>query len=108
MGEYLVPLNYARAHDVLRRLSVYTAYTPTGAATALATLRQSYPLVFSRLEEQRFDNDAVMLRCSGTGITGPLIFTAHVDAPPCDHILDCPDEMPLSVPLSRAHLIGLL
>ena len=38
MSEFLAPLNYGRARDVLRRLSGYSAYTPQGAAQALGCL----------------------------------------------------------------------
>ena len=41
MSEFLAPLNYGRARDVLRRLSGYSAYTPQGAAQALGVLRES-------------------------------------------------------------------
>ena len=108
MKDYLVPLNYPRAHDVLRRLSVYTEYSAAGAQTALGTLRQSYPLIFSRMTCRRFARDAVMLEYPGAGVSGPLLFTSHVDAPVFPSILDCPDEMPLTVPLCRAHLVALL
>ncbi len=106
MSEFLAPINYDRAQDVLRRLSLYTAYTPGEAQTALATLRQCYPLVFTKMEEKRFENDAVLLEFPGANVTGPLVFTAHLD-------VDRPGDaaahtLPMSVPLSRAHLVTLL
>ena len=60
MSEFLAPLNYGRARDVLRRLSDYSAYTPKGAAQALDVLRESYPLTFEKLESKAFDNGAVL------------------------------------------------
>lgn len=105
MSEFLAPINYDRARDVLRRLSVYTGYTPEGARTALNTLRQCYPLVFQKMEEKHFENDAVLLEFPGANVTGPLVFTAHLDVARSQPV---GAELPLSVPLSRAHLVTLL
>ena len=109
MSEFLAPLNYHRARDVLRRLNAYCAYTPEGAAQALDTLAQSYPLVFQKLESKRFDNDAVLLEMPGANITAPLVFVSHLDAEEIAHGLEGgPHEMPMGVPLSRAHVVALL
>mgnify|MGYP000544392581 CR=1 FL=1 len=80
MSEFLAPLNYGRARDVLRRLSGYSAYTPQGAAQALGVLRESYPLVFDKLESKQFDNGAVLMEMPGASSTAPLVFVSHLDA----------------------------
>lgn len=80
MSEFLAPLNYGRARDVLRRLSGYSAYTPQGAAQALDVLRESYPLVFDKLESKQFDNGAVLMEMPGASSTSPLVFVSHLDA----------------------------
>ena len=108
MSEFLAPLNYDRARDVLRRLSLYTAYTPAGAAQALEVLRQRYSTVFERMECKQFETGAVLLEMPGASITGPLVFVSHLDAPEGAVLTDCPHELPMSVPLSRAHLVALL
>lgn len=108
MSEFLAPLNYGRAREVLRRLSGYHAYTPEGAQEAFAALRESYPLVFARLESKRFANGAVLLEMSGANITAPLVFVSHLDAAQADVPAYGPHEMPMSVPLSRAHVVALL
>ena len=80
MSEFLAPLNYGRARDVLRRLSDYSAYTPQGAAQALDVLRESYPLTFQKLESKMFDNGAVLMEMPGANTTAPLVFVSHLDA----------------------------
>ncbi|MDD3333923.1 MAG: M20/M25/M40 family metallo-hydrolase [Eubacteriales bacterium] len=109
MSEFLAPLNYDRAQDALRRLSVYTAYSPEGAKQVLDVLRQCYPLVFSKTEQKTFANDALLMELQGASITEPLIFTAHLDAPERGsfHPSNRP-EASLCVPLSRAHVVSLL
>ena len=109
MSEFLAPLNYGRARDVLRRLSRYSAYTPQGAAQALDVLRESYPLVFDKLESKQFDNGAVLMEMPGASSTAPLVFVSHLDAAGTEAVAaDSPHEMPISVPLSRAHVVALL
>ena len=109
MSEFLAPLNYGRARDVLRRLSGYSAYTPQGAAQALGVLRESYPLVFDKLESKQFDNGAVLMEMPGASSTAPLVFVSHLDAAGTEAVAaDSPHEMPISVPLSRAHVAALL
>lgn len=108
MSEFLAPLNYGRAREVLRRLSGYHAYTPEGAEEVLAALRESYPLVFARLESKRFANGAVLLEMPGANITAPLVFVSHLDAAQAEASACGPHEMPMSVPLSRAHVVALL
>ena len=109
MSEFLAPLNYGRARDVLRRLSDYSAYTPQGAAQALGVLRESYPLVFDKLESKQFDNGAVLMEMPGASSTAPLVFVSHLDAAGTEAVAaDSPHEMPISVPLSRAHVVALL
>ena len=108
MTEFLAPLNYDRARDVLRRLSLYKSYTPEGARQVREVLRQRYPTIFERLESKTFDNGALLLEMPGANLSGPLVFVSHLDAPESTPILECPHEVPLSVPLSRAHLVSLL
>lgn len=107
MSQFLAPINYDRARDVLRRLSFYTAYTPEGAQQALSTLRQCYPTIFQRMEEKAFTNHAVLLEMPG-GSHAPLVFVSHVDAAASPEAAACPHEQPMGVPLSRAHLVTLL
>ena len=107
MSGFLAPLNYDRARDVLRRLSFYTHYNPQGAQQALEVLRQCYPSVFAKLEMKTFANQAVLLEMSG-GSGAPLVFVSHLDAPGGTSIADCPHELPMAAPLSRAHLITFL
>lgn len=108
MSIFLAPINYDRARDVLRRLSFYTHYTPDGAHAALGVLEQHYPLIFNRMEKKEFANGAVLLELSGAGMSGPLVFTSHLDAPEGTGVAECPHEAPMNVPLSRAHLVTLL
>lgn len=108
MSIFLAPLNYDRARSVLRRLSLYTGYTPAGAQQALAVLREYYPVVFGRLEMKTFTNDAVLLEMPGGSRSGPLVFVSHLDAPLCTDPSVCAHEVAMSVPLSRAHLVALL
>lgn len=108
MSEFLAPLNYDRARDVLRRLSAYAGYTPQGAARALDTLRACYPLVFSKTEQKTFQNDAVLVELAGANVTEPLVFVCHLDAPASAPYAMSAHEQPMSVPLSRAYLVSLL
>lgn len=107
MSQFLAPINYDRARDVLRRLSFYTAYSPEGAQQALCTLRQCYPTIFQRMEEKAFTNHAILLEMPG-GSHAPLVFVSHVDAAASPEAVACPHEQPMGVPLSRAHLVTLL
>ena len=107
MSQFLAPLNYDRARDVLRRLSFYTAYSSAGAEQALQTLKQCYPRIFERMESKTFTNGAVLLEMPGCS-HAPLVFVSHLDAPSSAEAAICPHEQPMSVPLSRAHLVTLL
>ena len=107
MSQFLAPINYDRARDVLRRLSFYTAYTPDGAQQAVQVLRQCYPSVFHRMEEKSFASGALLLEMPG-GSHAPLVFVSHLDAPACPETAECAHEQPMGVPLSRAHLVTLL
>lgn len=107
MSQFLAPINYDRARDVLRRLSPYTAYSPAGAQQALQTLRQCYPRIFECMDSKTFANDAILLEMSG-GTHAPLVFVSHLDAPTSPEAVQCAHEQPMGVPLSRAHLVTLL
>ena len=110
MSEFLAPLNYDRARDALRKLSGYGAYSPEGAAEALAHLRECYPLVFAKTEQKMFAAGSVLIELRGANVTDPLLFTSHLDVegglPPQD--IPAQRELPMSVPLSRAHVVSLL
>lgn len=110
MNEFLAPINYDRARDVLRRLDAYTCYTPEGAQWVKAVLEECYPLIFSRMERQDFARDALLLQLPGASVTDPLVFTARLDVPDGQHGEQGwqSDNMPLHVPLSRAHVVSLL
>ncbi len=110
MNEFLAPLNYRRARDVLHKLDAYTGYTAEGAEQAMQVLRESYPLVFSRMEQQTFECGAVLLELRGASVTDPLVFTARLDVPEGQHGEQGwqSEQMPLHVPLSRAHVVALL
>ncbi len=105
MSRFLVPLNYTRAKDVLRKLSGYIRYTPQGAADAAALLEASYPLVFARTEKRPFANGALLLELDGAAVTEPLVFLGHLDAPAT---APQPEDGPQSAALSRAHAVSLL
>jgi len=107
MSQFLAPINYDRARDVLRRLSFYTTYTPAGAQQALSVLRQCYPSIFQRMEAKDFANDAILLEMPG-GSHAPLVFVSHLDAAASPEAAQCAHEQPMGVPLSRAHLVTLL
>ena len=108
MTEFLAPINYDRARDVLRRLSLYKTYTPDGARLAREVLRQRYPTIFDRMDAKTFDNGALLLEMPGAEMSGPLVFVSHLDAQESTPIAECPHEVPMSVPLSRAHMVALL
>lgn len=110
MSEFLAPLNYDRARDVLRRLSVYSRYSDEGAARAVQVLKQSYPLIFSRTEQKSFAGGSLLLELAGANVTEPLVFAAHLDAPDgATYAMSLPiHELPMSVPISRAFLVSLL
>ena len=110
MNVFLAPLNYDRAREALRRLDAYTCYTPEGAQQAWQVLRECYPLVFARMEQQPFAADALLLQLPGASVTDPLVFTARLDVPEGQHGEQGwqSEQMPLHVPLSRAHVVALL
>ena len=110
MNEFLAPINYDRARDVLRRLDAYTSYSPEGARQVKAVLEECYPLIFSRMERQDFARDALLLQLPGASVTDPLVFTARLDVPDGQHGEQGwqAENMPLHVPLSRAHVVSLL
>ena len=85
MSQFLAPLNYGRAFDVLRKLDAYTTYTPPGALAVQGVLRESYPLVFTKTEQTVFAREALLLEMPGAAITDPLVFVSHLDGPPPGH-----------------------
>jgi len=110
MNEFLAPINYDRARDVLWRLQDYTCYTPDGAQQVRQTLEECYPLIFSRMEARTFDRDALLLQLPGANVTEPLVFASHLDVPdvPAETPVPGTVQMPLYVPLSRAHVVALM
>ena len=60
MTDFLAPMNYNRARDVLSGLSVYQFYNATDAEKAVKLLRNSYPMIFSKLQEKTFGNHAIL------------------------------------------------
>lgn len=116
MSQFLAPLNYGRAFDVLRKLDTYTTYTPQGAQAVHHMLRESYPLIFQKTEQNVFANHALLLEMPGASVTDPLVFVSHLDSP---SVTGSPAEPPLPEPgkpfgkprvtsLQRAHVIMLL
>lgn len=117
MSQFLAPLNYGRAFDVLRKLDAYTAYTPQGARDVHSMLRESYPLVFQKTEQNVFVNHALLLEMPGAAITDPLVFVSHLDGasgpaspgePPSQPEPGEPSLQPRMASLQRAHVIMLL
>lgn len=110
MSEFLAPLNYDRAREALCRLSAYGSYDEQKADEAMGVLRECYPLVFSKTKQERFPKGSVLLHLQGASITDPLIFTGHLDVPDGQATPFMPNvpDIPLSVPMSRAHVVALL
>lgn len=110
MSEFLAPLNYDRAREALCRLSAYGGYDEHKAEEAMGVLRECYPLVFSKTEQERFPKGSVLLHLQGASVTDPLIFTGHLDVPDGQATPFMPNvpDIPLSVPMSRAHVVALL
>ena len=110
MSEFLAPLNYDRAQEALCRLSAYGGYDEQKAEEAMGVLRECYPLVFSKTEQELFPKGSVLLHLQGASVTDPLIFTGHLDVPDGQATPFMPNvpDIPLSVPMSRAHVVALL
>lgn len=110
MSEFLAPLNYDRAREALCRLSAYGGYDEQKAGDAMGVLRECYPLVFSKTKQERFPKGSVLLHLQGASVTDPLIFTGHLDVPDGQVTPFMPNvpDIPLSVPMSRAHVVALL
>lgn len=106
MTDFLAPMNYNRARDVLSGLSVYQFYNATDAEKAVKLLRNSYPMIFSKLQEKTFGNHAILLETQGGSRNDPLVLLCHVDAPACPFEQDA-ESSAIRLPLSRAHLIAL-
>jgi len=79
MGQFLAPLNYHRAWHVLADLDRYAGYTPEGARGLHELLRRSYPLIFQKMEQKAFANQALLLELPGANVTDPMVFVAHLD-----------------------------
>jgi carboxypeptidase PM20D1 len=106
MSEFLAPMDYRRAKDTLRALDFYTVYTFEGAKRVTALLNERYPLVFTRMEQRTFANDALVLELAGANVTDPLVFVSHLDSLHAREPL-LTIERPMTVPLQRAHLVAL-
>jgi len=79
MGQFLAPLNYSRAWYVLAELDCYSSYTAEGARALQELLRRSYPLIFQKMEQKTFANQALLLELQGANVTDPMVFVAHLD-----------------------------
>ncbi len=108
MNEFLAPINYHRAWDVLEKLGEYTEYSVEGAQAIQSILRESYPLIFQKAEAKTFQNQALLIEMPGANVTNPLVFVSHLDAHACRAAAPLPQGQPLSATLERAHVIALL
>ena len=105
MSEFLAPINYRRAWDVLRKLGQYNEYSQERAAGVLAVLKESYPLVFQKTDTKSFENHALLIEMPGASISSPLVFVSHLDA----HSVPLPTrEDALCAALEHAHVVTLL
>ena len=105
MSEFLAPINYRRAWDVLRKLSRYNEYSQERAAGVLAVLKESYPLIFQKTESKSFENHALLIEMPGASISSPLVFVSHLDA----HPVSLPArEDAVCAALEHAHVVTLL
>ena len=80
MSEFLAPLNYDRAREALCRLSAYGGYDEQKAEEAMGVLRECYPLVFSKTEQELFPKGSVLLHLQGASVTDPLMNSRYVAA----------------------------
>ena len=107
MSEFLAPMDYHRAREILRRLDGYASYTSSGASHVHALLKDAYPLVFSRMEVHEFAKGALLLELTGANRNDPLVFVSHMDALTCREPI-CDGDGPMTVQLQRAHVVALL
>ena len=108
MSEFLAPINYGRAWDVLLKLSAYTEYSQEGASRVQTVLRESYPLLFQKTEAKDFANQALLIEMPGASVTSPLVFVSHLDAQSCKPAPAAETGQPVSAALERAHVVALL
>lgn len=83
-SNFLAPINYRRAWDVLAKLNQYGAYSEEGARAVLALLQSSYPAIFQKTEQKTFDRHALLIEMPGANVADPLVFVSHLDAHECD------------------------
>lgn len=111
MSEFLAPINYHRAWNVLAKLQGFTSYTPEGALAVHALLRENYPLIFQKTEQQVFKNHALLIEMSGSNVADPLVFVSHLDAQgeqSASVAVEAAANMPVHTALEQAHVLGLL
>lgn len=108
MSDFLAPINYGRARDVLGKLGKYGAYTPEGAVRVHALLRESYPLIFQKTDQKTFDCHGLLIEMPGASVTEPLVFVSHLDAHPCNQAKPLPEGQPGTAALEGAHAVALL
>jgi len=113
MDQFLAPLNYGRAWHVLAGLGGYAGYTPEGARGLHELLRRSYPLIFQKMDQKIFANQAMLLEMSGASVTDPMVFVAHLDSfacPPAGEAAAGGTEGTegTASPLAHAHAVTLL
>ena len=106
MSEFLAPIDYRRAWDVLRKLSQYNEYSKERAADVLSLLKESYPLVFQKTETKSFDNHALLMEMPGASISDPLVFVSHLDAHSVSAAMQTSNS--LRAALEHAHVVTLL
>lgn len=108
MREFLAPINYGRARDVLGKLNEYAEYSAEGAERVLSILRERYPIIFQKTETKAFANHALLIEMPGASVTDPLVFVSHLDAQSCIPGDAVSQGQPMTAMLERAHVIALL
>ena len=108
MNQFLAPINYTRARDVLQKLDAYTHYTQEDSARMQDVLRESYPFLFQKVDIKKFENNALLIEMPGASAADPLVFVSHLDAHSCGLAPSSSPKQSINVSLERAHIIALL
>ena len=107
MKEFLAPINYNRAWNVLRKLGEYTEYSEEAAVRVQEMLRENYPLIFEKMDTKAFQNHALLIEMPGARVTEPLVFVSHLDAQ-SSYAGTAVGGKGVSAALEHAHVITLL